>query len=131
MIRHIASDARLTEEMALQAIEAAVPVATVDAVVVDLGVTQRRRRKLPAEVTLLLVIAMNLFTHDSLAHVLGKLCQGVRLLWPDPDIVLATKGAICQARYRLGPRPWWPCFTASADPWRPRRPQAPFCVACA
>ena len=53
----------------------------------------QRRRKLPAEVMVLLCVAMSLFTHDALDVVLHKLVHGLRLFWPDPDIPLATKGA--------------------------------------
>ena len=60
--------------------------------------TDRRRRKLPAEVTVLLCVAMSLFPHDALDVVLHKLVHGLRLFWPDPDSPLATKGALCQAR---------------------------------
>jgi len=31
--------------------------------------------------------------------------HGLRLFWPDPEIALASKSAISQARYRLGARP--------------------------
>src|SRR5919109_5064465 len=64
-----------------------------------------RRRKLPNDVTLLVCIAMSLFTAHALDVVLHKMVHGLRLFWPDPDITLATKSAISQARYRLGARP--------------------------
>ncbi|MHB0870821.1 MAG: IS4 family transposase [Chloroflexota bacterium] len=89
----------------MEAIEAAVPRATVEAVVADLGVAEQRRRKLPAQLTVLLAIAMNLFTHHSLEEVLRRLLKGLRFIWPDPDIATANKGAISMARYRLGATP--------------------------
>ncbi len=64
-----------------------------------------RRRKLPTDVTLLLCIGMSLFTAHALDVVLSKMTHGLRLLWPGQEPALATKGAISQARYRLGARP--------------------------
>jgi hypothetical protein len=105
MIRHIDEQAQLTDEITLDALGAAVPHAVVQAVVAELGVAEHRRRKLPAEVTLLLSVAMHLFTQDSLDQVLVKLLKGLRFIWPDPTFVPASKGAVCQARYRLGAQP--------------------------
>jgi hypothetical protein len=65
----------------------------------------RRCRRLPAELTLLLVIAMNLYTSSALDVVLATLLTAVRLRWPPDTLIPATKGAISQARARLGPAP--------------------------
>ncbi|MHB0870236.1 MAG: transposase domain-containing protein [Chloroflexota bacterium] len=89
----------------MEVLEAAVPQATVEAVVADLGVAEQRRRKLPAELTILLSVAMNLFTHHPLEEVLHALLKGLRLLWPEPDFATANKSAISRARYRLGASP--------------------------
>lgn len=105
MVRHIAPDAKLPDHLALDALASAIPHATVQAVIADLHATEQRRRHLPADVTLLLTIAMNLFTHQALGDVFETLISGLRFLWPDPDAGPVTKGAICQARYRLGARP--------------------------
>jgi len=105
MIRQIAADAKLANEIALEAIERVVPHSVVEAVVADLGVAEKRRRKLPAELTILLAVAMNLFTRQSLSQVLIKVIRGLRLIWPDSDFAPTTSSAICQARYRLGARP--------------------------
>lgn len=98
-------DASFTDELKLDALESAVPHDQVKAVISDLGVAEQRRRKLTAEVGLLMSVAMNLFTHDSLQQVLVKLMKGLRFVWPDPTMVPANKSAITQARYRLGARP--------------------------
>lgn len=116
MFRHIDEKAKLMDEIALDALGAAVPPAVVKAVVAEQGVAERRRRKLPAEVGLLLTVAMNLFTQDSLEQVLRKLLKGLRLIWPDPTFVPASKGAICQARYRLGARPTVALFHRVCQP---------------
>jgi hypothetical protein len=105
-LRTIADDIRLPEAVSLNALEQAIPQTTVEAVVADLGIEEQRTRKLPTVVTLLLCIAMGLFTNMALEQVLMKMVKGLRYIWPgDEDYETATKGAICQARYRLGAKP--------------------------
>jgi len=105
-LRTIADGIRFPEAVSLNALEQAIPQTTVEAVVADLGVEEQRIRKLPAVVTLLLCIAMGLFTNMALEQVLMKMVKGLRYIWPgDEDYETATKGAICQARYRLGAKP--------------------------
>ena len=105
-LRTLAADIKFPEAVSLNALEHALPQATIDAVIADLGVAEQRTRKLPAGVTLLLCIAMGLFTNTALTHVLRQLVQGVRYIWPgDEDYEIANKSAISQARYRLGARP--------------------------
>jgi hypothetical protein len=102
MIRQIDPNAKLADEVPLEALGAVVPRTTVQAVVADLGVAEQRRRKLPAELAILLAVAINLFARDSIEEVLRKLLKGLRLIWPDPEFVTAGKGAISTARYKLG-----------------------------
>jgi hypothetical protein len=116
MIRQIEEQAKLPDEITLDALGAAVPHAVVKAVVAELGVAEHRRRKLPAEVGLLLSVAMNLFTQDSLDQVLVKLLKGLRFICPDPTFVPASKGAVCQARYRLGAQPTVALFHRVCQP---------------
>ena len=103
--RHRLATSTFTDAVALEALEQVVPLAMIQGVAADADVPTERRRKLPADVTLLLCVAMSLFTQEALRMVLHKLVHGLRLFWPDPDIALASKSAISQARYRLGARP--------------------------
>src|SRR5919204_1707089 len=105
MVRHWTATAKLTDALRLDALERVVPSELIRGSAEAAAVPTQRRRKLPAEVMVLLCVAMSLFTHDALDVVLYKLVHGLRLFWPDPDTPLATKGALCQARYRLGARP--------------------------
>ncbi len=93
-----------TDTMALEALER-VPLALIQAAVAEAAAPPLRRRKLPSGVTLLLCIAMSLWTREALPVVLHKMTHGLRLFWPDPDILPARKSALSQARYRLGARP--------------------------
>lgn len=94
-----------TDAIALEALERVLPPDLIQAAATAATVPTERRRKLPNDVTLLVCIAMSLFTQHALAVVLHKMVHGLRLFWPDPDIPLATKSAISQARYRLGACP--------------------------
>ena len=105
-LRTIAEDTRFPDAVKLNALEQAIPQAVVEAVITDLGAAEQRTRKLPAVVTLLLCIAMGLFTNMALEQVLIKMVKGLRYIWPgDEDYQTANKSAICQARYRLGAQP--------------------------
>ena len=116
MIRQISQQAKLTDEVLGAAMETVIPQASIEAVVEEMGVRERRQRKLPARVTMALIVAMNLFTYLPLHLVLGKLLWGLRLVWHDPDLLTANKSAICQARYRLGARPMVELFHRVCKP---------------
>jgi hypothetical protein len=105
MIRQIGPAAALRDEHVLEAVGRTVPQAAVRAAIAETGAAGARCRKLPAELTVLLVVALGLFPHESQQRVLAKLLAGLRLIWPGPGFRAASKGAICQARYRLGARP--------------------------
>ena len=94
-----------TDAIALEALERVLPPELLQAAATAATVRTERQRKLPNDVTLLVCIAMSLFTSHALDVVLHTMVHGLRLFWPDPDIPLATKSAISQARYRLGARP--------------------------
>jgi Insertion element 4 transposase N-terminal/Transposase DDE domain len=104
-VNRLASPPRLTDEPVLAAVERIVPHALVQEVVAAHAPATRRCRRLPAELTLLLVIAMNLYATDALPLVLAKLLLLLRQIWPAGTLVPASKGAISQARARLGPAP--------------------------
>lgn len=94
-----------TDALALEALERGVPADLIQVAAATATVPTERRRKLPGDVTLLLCLAMSLWTRESLPVVLHKMTHGLRLFWPDPDIALASKSTLSQARYRLGARP--------------------------
>jgi hypothetical protein len=105
MIRQIEQNAKISEAVRLEVLESVLPYAEIQAVIRDHGLQRQRRRKLSSELGLLEGIAMHLFGKCSQEQVLWKLMKGVRLLWPEQAAVPASKGAICQLRYRLGARP--------------------------
>ena len=80
-------------------------MAEVQAVLAETGVCEQRERKLNMLVTVLLTIAMNIYSRASIGEVMRKMAQGLRYIWPDPDYPVANDSAISQRRYQLGARP--------------------------
>jgi hypothetical protein len=105
MIRDMLAQAKLSDEHVLKSFEHIVPKQVVRHVIEEHNATEKRCRKLPAELTLLLTVGMGLFPHDALNRVLYKLVKGLRYIWPGSGFDPATGSAICQARYNLGARP--------------------------
>jgi Insertion element 4 transposase N-terminal/Transposase DDE domain len=104
-IRHIDPDATLSRQVSLEALARIIPEATVTQVLKECNATEQRTRKLCATFVVFLCVAMNLYTDDCIAHVCFRLLSRLRWLLSDPKASRVSKGALCQARYRLGPRP--------------------------
>lgn len=83
----------------MEILVAAVPAAAVEDAVTACGARERRVRKVPACLTVLLCLAMNWYAADSVWYVFFRLARAGR--WALP----VSKAALCRARYRLGPRP--------------------------
>ena len=75
------------------------------AVLAEQGIRTLRERKLNMVVTVLLTIAMNVFSDVSIGHVMQKIAEGLRYIWCDPDYRVARDSAITYRRYQLGARP--------------------------
>ncbi len=116
MIRQIEKSATFVDQVRIQALEEAIPYETLKAVVKDHHLQRRRKRKLSAEMGLMLVICMNILSALSLTQVLYKMVQGLRYIWPDPNLRPATKGAISQLRYEQGARPMVDLFHRVCKP---------------
>ena len=104
-IRHIDPDASPTSQVSLEALARVVPEETVAEVLKECNATEQRTRKLSAAFVVILCVAMNLYTNDCISHVFFRLLSRVRWLLSDPKASRVSKGALCQARYRLGARP--------------------------
>jgi hypothetical protein len=93
------------QELTLEALSRAVPPEMVRAALAAEGVVTQRARKLTVEATVYVLIAMNLYAHVSLGDVLAKIAQGLRYIWPDPEIPVATASALTYRRAQVGARP--------------------------
>ena len=65
---------------------------------------------------LVFCIAMNLFAAESLGAVFARLVRGLKWSGIHPSALTASKGALCQARYRLGARPLVALFHQLSHP---------------
>src|SRR5215218_5517225 len=105
-IRHIDPDATPSSQVSLETLARIVPETTVAEVLKECNATERRTRKLSAAFVVILCVARNLYTNDCISHVFFRLLSRVRWLLADPTMAVGvSKGALCQARYRLGARP--------------------------
>lgn len=105
IIRPLTPFATLHPHLSLAVLDQIVPDAAITAVLDTCHAHEQRTRKLPAPLVVLVCIAMNLYAHDALTHVLFRLVRALRWRLSDPSAARVTKSAICQARQRLGARP--------------------------
>lgn len=109
--------ASLTERIALGVLTRLITRELVEDVIAGTGRGERRRRLIPARVTVYFVLALALFYGDSYEEVMRKLAQGLSWLaiwrgeWRVP-----TASALAQARERLGPEPLRELFERVAEP---------------
>ncbi len=96
----ISPAAAAVERLTTSALGPLLPPAMLDAALAD-ETRPRRHRKLPARFMLLFCVLMNLYADEALPHVLRRVAG----YWGLGDTCMATAGALCQARYRLGARP--------------------------
>jgi hypothetical protein len=115
-LREIEAESKFCRELTLAAVEQAVPLAEVQAVLAEIGVCEQRARKLNMLVTVLVTIAMNIYSRASIGEVMRKIAQGLRYIWPDPDYALPNDSAISQRRYQLGARPLVALFHRVCQP---------------
>ena len=104
-IRQIEPDSQFCNEITVEAITNHIPVEAIEEVIDKCGVREKRKRKLPAVLVVLLCIGMNLFCQMSLSYVLVKMMQGMRLLHGLGVAEVARKSSISEARYKLGAKP--------------------------
>src|SRR3989454_4921596 len=110
--------AGLGDRPLLEALQAAIPDETVDAVIEATGTREQRRRRLPTHVVVTLVVAMGLWASESVRHALANVVAGWRegaasggSAWHLP-----TNAAIVRARQRAGARLFRLLFHAVAGP---------------
>jgi Insertion element 4 transposase N-terminal/Transposase DDE domain len=100
------NDQRLSDHVALGVLTRTFPPSVVDEVVRGASREQQRSRLLPARLVVYYVLALALFSQASYEEVMRNLVEGLawesgwRNRWTVP-----TKGAISQARARLGSEP--------------------------
>ena len=115
-IRQIDAERNFCEELSMDALQGAIPREAIRAALRETERHEQRARKLTAEATVWLLIAMNLYTHLALGHVLRKVSQGLRFIWPDPTYRVPGASALVYRRYQLGAAPLQALFERVAQP---------------
>jgi hypothetical protein len=114
----VVAGSALTDWVSLGVLASSVPRDVVDEAIAETGRGVRRAGgKLPPHVVVYLVMALALFADDDYEEVAARLTETLRGwgCWGD-DWEVPTKGAITQARQRLGPEPMARVFSRVAGP---------------
>ncbi len=90
----------------LQAIENAIPTQSIDQAIESTRSNQQRNRVLPTHLVVALVIAMNLWSKDSIEDVFKNLVHGLSSVWirSGQRWKFPRKSSISEARQRVGPQ---------------------------
>jgi hypothetical protein len=104
-LRQFTTDDKCSQALTLDALDHAIRVEDIKAVLQAEGAQAQRERKRNMVVVVLVALAMNIYTHLSLRHVMQKIVPGLRFVWPDPTSPLPTASALAYRRYQLGVRP--------------------------
>ena len=104
-LRQVEAESKFCQSLSVDALERAVPLATIKSVLQQQGVQAQRERKLNMVVTVWVAIAMNLYAHLSIGQVIRKLVRGLRFVWPDATYRPPKANAFTYRRYQLGARP--------------------------
>jgi hypothetical protein len=113
----VAGSGALTDWISLGVLTSSVSRDVVDEAIAETGRGARRAGgKLPPHVVVYLVMALALFAGDDYEEVAARLTETLRGwgCWGDWEV--PTKGAITQARQRLGPEPMARVFSQVAEP---------------
>ena len=103
--RTLPAGTRVTDHISLGVIAKTFPLARIESILADTGAASQRQRDLPAHVMVYYAIALALYMTASTREVLRCLLEGLRWLWGDEVVTVASKSAISQARTRLGDKP--------------------------
>ena len=104
-LRQFEAEGKFSRALTLDALDRAIPLDAIKTALQAERAGEQRERKLNMVVTVFVVLAMNLYTHLSLRHVMRKLAQGLRFVWPKPTYALPKASALTYRRYQLGVRP--------------------------
>lgn len=101
-LRTIDPQSKFSSQITMQALEAVIPQATVEAVLTREQAWHKRERKFSMHAVVLVLIAMNLYRHLAITHVIGRVVQGLRFLWPEAAAPVPGASAFSYRRYQLG-----------------------------
>ncbi len=115
-LRHIAPESKFAHALHLDIFEHLIPPALIGEVLSETQSWEEREKALNMPMVMAIIIAMGLFADVSIPHVLHKIAQGLRYIWPDPRLRLPGASAISQRRQQLGVRPLRRLFERVCQP---------------
>lgn len=115
-LRDLDAERKFSSTLSLEAIATVVTQDTINAVLQQHHAVEIRERRLCMSMVVWVLIAMNIYSNLSIAHVLRKVSQGLRFIWPEPEIEPANKSAFSYRRYQLGPAALASLFQQVARP---------------
>ncbi len=92
-LRDLAAERKFSSTLRLDALASVVSQEAITTVLHYHHATETRERKLSMSMVVWVLIAMNIYSTVSIAHVLRKVAQGLRFIWPDPALTPANKSA--------------------------------------
>lgn len=125
-LRTIDPQSNFASQLSMQALEKVIPRTAIEAVLTQHNAWHERERKLTMVVVVLVLIAMNLYRHFSIGHVMRRVAQGLRFIWPNPDYPVAKANALSYRRYQLGAAPMVHLFKQIARPMATEETQGAF-----
>ena len=115
-LRHLAPESKFCHALHLDVFEQIIPAALIRDVLTETQGWEEREKALNMPMVIVTVIAMGLFCSVSIPHVLHKIAQGLRYIWPEPCVRLPGGSAISQRRQQLGVRPLRRLFERVCQP---------------
>lgn len=115
-LRHIAPQRKFAHALHLDIFEHLIPPTLIGDVLTETQGWEEREKALNMPMVIALIIAMGLFASCSIPHVLHKIAQGLRSIWPDPRLRLPGASAISQRRKPLGVKPLRRLFERVCQP---------------
>ena len=96
---------KLKNSEIFKAIEMAIPSTEIEAAILKTKAKEKRRRGLPSQLVVCLIVAMSFWSKDSMRDVLKNLLDGLNEVWLKTGKYWKNpcKAAITKARKRLGP----------------------------
>lgn len=115
-LRPIAPESKFAHALHLDVFEQIIPAVLIRDVLTETQSWEEREKALNMAMVIITIIAMGLFASASIPHVLHKIAQGLRYIWPEPHVRLPGGSAISQRRQQLGVLPLRRVFERVCQP---------------
>jgi Insertion element 4 transposase N-terminal/Transposase DDE domain len=115
-LRQIAPESKFCHDLHLDVFDQIIPISVISEVLSRCDAWEKRERDLNMVAVTSAIIAMGLLPSLSIPHVLQKMAQGLRYVWPASDISLPGASALSYRRQQLGVEPLRQLFEQVCQP---------------